>query len=383
MIQALRRVIALKSGAHEVLPSKSPDDLLLARVRGLIRESEVERECERRRLTAISFGFSEPITDFEARATLVCAGALGLLPEQLASVLPHRVQSLTTEDLAEPDLVASTPDAFILGLSEKDVAVEKLLPDLRDWMHLRPVPILTLYPSENPEIGARALALGANEAVENTASLEELELRIEGVLSRKRSRDALRKSDEQSYRLAATDPLTGLYNRRYAETYLADLSARYDQEPSEVCLIIVDLDHFKSVNDLNGHVAGDMVLCEVAQRLQANLRACDLVARYGGEEFLIVLPETSAEEAMVLSERLRLAIAGTPVRLKECSIEVTASIGVAAGHLHPEISEKCNGTFDAPDARGFGALLPMFEAADAALYRAKEAGRNRVEFNVA
>ena len=380
----LRRLLALRAGARDVLPSKAPDDLLLARVRGLIRESEAERECERRRLTAASFGFSEPRGDFSAQACVVCAGDLGALPDQLAALLPHQVVTLSAEDMAESDMSAPVPDAFVLGLSETCAYAERLLPDLRDRMHLRPAPILALYPEDRSDIAVRALALGASEVVEAKAGIEEIELRIKAALARKHVRDALRKSEEQSYRFAATDPLTGLYNRRYAETYMADLSARAGQTPSEMCLVLLDLDHFKAVNDVHGHVAGDRVLREVAHRLQANLRACDLVARYGGEEFLIVLPETSVEVAAILSEGLRLAIASVPIQLAEhCEITVTASIGVASGLLYPGLSDQRTGTFDVAEPSGFGALLPMFEAADAALYKAKEAGRNRVEISVA
>lgn len=380
----LRRLLALRAGARDVLPSKAPDDLLLARVRGLIRENEAERECERRRLTAVSFGFSEPRTEFGAQGCVLCAGDLGPLPDQLAALLPHRVMTLSDENMAEEDLSAPVPDAFILGLSDTCPYAEAMIPDLRDRMHLRPAPILAVYPEDRADMAVRALALGASEVVEAGAGIEEIELRIKAALARKHIRDALRKSEEQSYRFAATDPLTGLYNRRYAETYMADLSARAGQSSSDMCLVLVDLDHFKAVNDVHGHVSGDRVLREVAHRLQANLRACDLVARYGGEEFLIVLPETPVEEAAILSERLRLAIASVPIRLAENrEITVTASIGVASGLLYPGLSDQRTGTFDVAEPSGFGTLLPVFEAADAALYRAKEAGRNRVEISVA
>lgn len=381
---SLRRVLALKSGARDVLPTKSPDEFLLARVRGLIREFEAERECERRRLTAISFGFSEPTASFDAPASLFCLGGLGALADQLAAVLPDRVVTISREELSEAEANSAVADAFILGIEEQDSDIELLIPELLDRMHLSPAPILTIYPKDRPEIAVRALALGASEVIESDVCVEEMELRIKGALARKHIRDALRKSDEQSYRLAATDPLTGLYNRRYAETYIADLSARPKLGTSEVCFILVDLDHFKSVNDIHGHVAGDRVLREVAHRLQANLRACDLVSRYGGEEFLIVLPETAVEEAISLAERLRAAVAANPIHLGECQqIHVTASIGVATGIIPSGFPEQRNGTFDAVERIGFGPLLPMFEAADAALYRAKESGRNRVEISVA
>ncbi|MEM9426827.1 MAG: diguanylate cyclase [Pseudomonadota bacterium] len=380
----LRRLLVLRAGARDVLPSKTPDELLLARVRGLIREGEAEREAERRRVTAASFGFSEAAASFGSRARLVCIGELDALPGQLSAVTPHEAVHFPAGRILEEDALSMVPDAFLLHAGHGPDDLSTILPELRDQTHLAPVPIMVVYPEDRPELATHALALGASDIVADTAGLEEIELRIARMLARKASNDAMRRSDEQSYRLAATDPLTGLYNRRYAETYMSGLTERSNGRPIEFSLVLIDLDHFKAVNDVHGHAAGDSVLREVAVRLQDNLRACDLIARYGGEEFMVILPETSPEMAIGLAERLRHAVSNRSVKTSEdAEIVVTASIGVAMGRIDAGMAEQRTGTDDVPCMFDDSPFQSVFEAADAALYLAKTGGRNRVEVSAA
>jgi diguanylate cyclase (GGDEF)-like protein len=126
--------------------------------------------------------------------------------------------------------------------------------------------------------------------------------------------------------------------------------------------MMVDIDHFKSVNDKFGHPAGDSVLCEVSRRLKASTRGYDNVGRFGGEEFLVVAPGCDAASGLAQAERLREVVSSQPITVKDISINATVSVGVATSH---ELS-----------AQHMEALL---SAADEALYRAKEKGRNRVE----
>ncbi len=384
----LRRLLILRTGAREVLPRAVTDAFLRARLRGLIREGEAQRECERRRVTAASFGFAEAAVDFATEARIACVGNSGDLPEiarLLASMLSHRVDSLDVENALRDEANDSVPDAHVIVSGQTYRSVDRLLPELRDRNHAQHAPLLVLYPPGRPDIATRALALGASDVAADNASGEELSIRIEDMLKRKRERDALRRSDEQSYRLAATDPLTGLYNRRYAEAYLGDLMMRGEENHDGFALMIVDLDHFKSINDRHGHITGDHVLREVAHRLRDNVRACDLVARYGGEEFLVILPDTDHRQAAITAERLRQAVAKVRVRSdKGETVEVTASIGVATGTvpMQMQVAAARNGTFDLAEPRTPPALSRVFEAADAALYHAKDSGRNRVELSV-
>jgi diguanylate cyclase (GGDEF)-like protein len=155
-------------------------------------------------------------------------------------------------------------------------------------------------------------------------------------------------------RLAVTDGLTGLYNRRY----LTERMAEQDAEEGAVSLLVVDLDHFKRVNDTFGHVAGDTVLREAAARIASVCRATDVVARYGGEEFVVLLPDTGEQEARRLAERIRTKLRQAPVADSAGPIAITASVGVAT--------------------RAGADIHRLMESADRALYRAKEEGRDRV-----
>ena len=383
----LRRLAALRAGAREVLPTKVAEPLLLARLRGLIREGEAERECERRRIAAASFGLAEAPSGFESRATVVIIDPDRSLPKLdlvLGTTLVHRV-CLKKSAEALCDTPGDRADAYVVVSGSNTGTLDTLLPELRDRTHSRHAPVLAICPESRPDIATRALALGASDLATETACGEELAYRVDAMLTRKRQRDALRQSDENSYRLAATDPLTGLFNRRYAEAYLGDLMMRSRESLQEFALMLVDLDHFKCVNDRYGHAAGDAVLCEVSQRLRENLRACDLISRHGGEEFLVILPETRPEEAARTAERLRSAVSSTPVQLgKDRQVRVTASIGVAGGTASDQLQPVNSGPVtyrDMPET--YSALSLLLEAADSALYRAKEFGRNRVEFSAA
>jgi diguanylate cyclase (GGDEF)-like protein/PAS domain S-box-containing protein len=158
---------------------------------------------------------------------------------------------------------------------------------------------------------------------------------------------------------ALTDPLTGLHNRRGLEGRAEALHFRPGGVPVTQVWIMVDIDHFKRVNDTHGHEAGDEVLKAVAEALRSTARGADLVARFGGEEFVLVLPDTSAELAVRIAERLRLAIEALSTEVDGQVIRVTASFGVAQRA--------------AQDSQ-----LEVLERADAALYSSKKDGRNRV-----
>jgi diguanylate cyclase (GGDEF)-like protein len=161
--------------------------------------------------------------------------------------------------------------------------------------------------------------------------------------------------------VASTDGLTGLHNRRWLNDSFRRQLQRCERNGAPCSLIMLDIDHFKNINDRFGHLAGDRVLCTVAQILLNMLRPTDLVARFGGEEFALLLPETPPPGAWVIAERLRKAIAATPTPFEEGKLlpPVTVSLGLAG--MQPGQS-----------------LDSLLSTADGALYRAKSAGRNRI-----
>jgi two-component system cell cycle response regulator len=379
-----RRLSVLRAGARDVLSASSPDAFLLARVRGLIREGEAERECARRRMTAASFGFSDSAADFDSAARVLTVDSHGIPPalsSMLGAALGRVSGSISEDDALRDDVSAGGVAAYVVVSGPRTDVIDRLLPELRDRSHSRHCPVLVIHPADRPDIATHALDLGASDLAAETATGEEFNLRIEWMLARKRQRDLLRRSDEQSYRMAMTDPLTGLYNRRYADAYLGDLILHAGEAGRGFVVLLLDLDHFKEVNDRHGHASGDKVLSEVSFRLRDNLRACDLISRHGGEEFLVVLPDTTLAVAARTAERLRASVADAPVALGNgASVSVTASVGVAAGQVTGRMRVKRTGTFDVAEAETT-ALHRVMESADAALYRAKDFGRNRVEIS--
>lgn len=155
------------------------------------------------------------------------------------------------------------------------------------------------------------------------------------------------------------DGLTGIANRRYFESRLCDEFARWRRHGGELAMLLFDLDHFKKVNDEFGHVAGDAVLRETAQRVSAVVRQENTFGRFGGEEFALLLPATTLDDAMLVAEKVRLTIGSAPVEVDGVHVPVTASCGVAAARAenHDYVS--------------------LVNDADAALYTAKREGRNR------
>jgi diguanylate cyclase (GGDEF)-like protein/PAS domain S-box-containing protein len=164
---------------------------------------------------------------------------------------------------------------------------------------------------------------------------------------------------EQVQTLAVTDPLTNLHNRRYFFEVAHRELERARRYQSPLSLIMIDIDHFKEVNDTHGHLIGDMVLKLIAERLSAQLREIDVLCRYGGEEFVVLLPDTALDAAYQVAERLRQAIVKMPIQAGSNQVKVTTSLGVA--HMDAECHQ----------------IDDLIRYADKALYQAKSAGRNQ------
>lgn len=171
----------------------------------------------------------------------------------------------------------------------------------------------------------------------------------------------LHRQKELLKQLSRVDNLTGLYNRHYWETRVAELIATVKRNSQPLSLVLLDVDHFKSINDTHGHLTGDQVLQQIARLLRLNLRECELLGRYGGEEFALVLPNTDKDAAYATAERLRhlVQLARFDTDKGTAVLACTISLGVASYHA------------------GFQEYSDWFRAADSALYSAKEQGRNK------
>jgi len=253
-------------------------------------------------------------------------------------------------------------DLVIVSTGLADIDALRLCSSLRAHERIRQIPILLLAEEDETQKMAKGLDLGVNDYLIKPVDRNELLARVRTQIKRRRYQDRLRTNFEMSLALALTDALTGVYNRRYLVSHLQGLISRSVSTGKPIGLMMLDVDRFKSINDTHGHQAGDDVLREVAQRITHNVRNFRLVARYGGEEFVVVMPDTNAELALMVAERLRGKIAEAPFRLPSLGreIAVTISIGVSNGLAAGEPADR------------------LLKRADDALYAAKEEGRNRV-----
>ena len=204
---------------------------------------------------------------------------------------------------------------------------------------------------------------GADAYITKPFNLKELQARLRAGQRILDLQSELLAAQAQLEILATHDFLTGLWNRSAVLERLAQELARSQRERNPVGVILTDIDHFKRVNDTYGHARGDQVLQETAKRMTETIRPYDSVGRYGGEEFLIVVADCDIEKTFGLAERIRHAISAAPMAMTGGAIQVTHSFGVSASHPGEAVD-----------------LKDLIEAADRALYRAKQNGRNRVEW---
>jgi len=208
----------------------------------------------------------------------------------------------------------------------------------------------------------RGLESGADGYLTKPYDAEELRARLHVGGRILDLHDRLVAAREELRFRATHDELTGLRNRSTVLRALQRECARQSREGGSLSVILMDLDHFKQVNDTYGHLCGDAVMKETAQRISSCVRPYDTVGRYGGEEFLIVVPSSDALGAMAMAERIRLAIESAPMKTDEATVAMTASFGLIASSGHNPLSPQM-----------------LVRLADEAMYRAKSQGRNRCE----
>ena len=373
------RVAVLQSGADDVLTKPFDDHILQARIRSLLRARDARQELRMREGTRTALGFAEAQGGFVAPARLLLAGStqtldpdLALLNDSLANV---QVTSTPIAQLAGGPEDHGKADLFVLdfraGLSD-DTSLFRLLSELRSRSASRHAGILALLPKDARHAAAMALDLGASDIICADVEAEEIRHRCAVLLQAKQEADALRRTVETGLEAAITDPLTGLFNRRYAMPHLARLSDESRRNGRQFAIMVLDLDHFKDINDRFGHSAGDEILRQVAQRLQDNLRAVDLLARIGGEEFLVAIPNSDVVHARTAAERLCALVGTSPfyIGADRSEVRVTVSVGVSLSD-----GREAEDVID-----DLGALV---NAADVALYAAKTGGRNKVSLSAA
>jgi two-component system cell cycle response regulator len=362
------RVRGLEAGADDFLTKPVNDIALIARVRSLVRLKMVTDELRMRAVTSSEIGVTD--NAFEAAQDAGLDARILVVDERRSSI--DRIEGamagqhmVDVEENPQEALLRAAEgnyDLLMLSLDFKNFDGLRLVGQIRSLERTRHVPILLVTdPGEDARL-LRGLDLGANDYVLRAADKNEIIARVRSQVRRKRYAERLRDNVQYSMEMALTDPLTGLFNRRYMETHVGTLVERSAARGKALSLLILDIDYFKSINDSFGHDAGDDVLREFAERLKASIRGIDLACRYGGEEFVVVMPDTDLGVATIVAERIRRRIAGEPFPIERGarSVEVTISVGIAA-RTGPQDNAS-----------------QMLKRADEALYRAKKDGRNRV-----
>jgi two-component system cell cycle response regulator len=369
--QVSDRLRGLEAGADDFLTKPIDEIALLARVRSLSRLKLAVDELRARASTSAALGIQTTppqrldggtggkilLVDDRAPSRERVVAALGASHE--VDVEGDPLEALPRAGENDYELVIVS-----LGLARFDGL--RLCSQLRALERTRHTPLLMLADAEDRQRILRGLDLGVNDYLIRPIDRNELIARVRTQIRLKRYADELRSNVQAAMELAVVDPLTGLHNRRYLESHLLALLEQAARTGRPLSAMILDIDHFKRVNDSFGHDCGDEVLKTFSARVKRAVRGADLMCRFGGEEFVVIMPDTKLAVARLVGERIREAVASAPFPIEQGAraIPVTVSIGVAG-----------SGPGDTPDA--------LFKRADRALYLSKNSGRNRVTASAA
>jgi two-component system cell cycle response regulator len=362
------RVKGLEAGADDFLTKPVDDLALITRVKNLARLKLLTDEMLMRASTEEQMGFTAAM-----EAKLEEAGRDGriMLVDDRERSAERIVRALEEEQFVEREAdpacaLLHVPDGnfdlMIVSLDLENADGLRLCSQVRSLDRTRHLPIMLIVePGEEARL-LKGLDMGVNDYIVRPVDPNELLARVRTQIKRKRYADHLRTRLEETVEMAVLDPLTALHNRRYMTSHLKTLFEESAQRGKPLSVLVLDIDHFKAINDGHGHDAGDAVLREFAARLRRNIRGIDLACRLGGEEFVVVMPDTDLRKAYLVGERLRQCIATALFCTNERigGLQVTASVGVAALEF-PD---------DTPEL--------ILKRADQALYCAKRDGRNRV-----
>ncbi len=366
------KVRGLEAGADDFLSKPIDDTALMARVRSLVRLKMSTDEWRIRENTASQLGvvddaliaMKQPsdkaeILIIEDKDYELTKMQDALRPDQ------HHVTSADTGARAMELIGKNNYDMVVVSLDLENEDGLRLCSHLKSNDATRALPLLMVSDPAGMKRVVHGLEIGAHDYILRPVEKSEMLARTRTQIRRKRFQERLRASFEVSLSMALTDSLTSLYNRRYLEVHLDKMLKSNRESKKALAIMILDIDHFKPVNDTHGHKAGDEALKIFAQRLMDDLRSFDLVARLGGEEFVAVLPDVSKRRTYMIAERLRRAIADTAfdLGLESGPLIITTSIGGAIIGFEQEHT-----------------VQEILERADKQLYIAKESGRNCVVF---
>lgn len=363
------RVRGLEVGADDFLTKPLNDVALFARVRSLVRLKMMTDELRVRQEASSRFdsiGSGEPDEEEAiSNANILLAESNDLTASKIINFLTeldHNVDhSRQSREVIEFGQEKSY-DLFIVALDLGGEDGLRLCSQLRAHEETRHVPILLVLEEENLSQLAKGLDIGVTDYLVKPIDPNELRARCKTQIKRRRYHDRLTDMLKKSVAMAYTDPLTGVFNRRYMNAHLDRAIMEIAETAKPVSTLMFDIDHFKNVNDTYGHASGDEVLKVLAKRVTDAVRDFDMLARYGGEEFVVIMPSASSEQAFTVAERLRSRVGDKPIEVPGSAepLTITISVGVATTSDPMEMADS------------------LLARADTALYDAKSMGRNCV-----
>jgi len=365
------RLKGLDAGADDFLTKPINDMALFARVKSLIRIKQLLDEVRLRDMTSSEMGIegekSSFISDVSGASTLLVDDDTVQGKQVIAKLSEvYKTEWVQESDQALAKAISGDFDVILISTLLSDADGLRLASQIKSQEEIRNVPLLVLVDEDDTRVMFKALEMGINDYLTVPVDKNEMMARVRSQIRRKKYQEALKSTYQKSISMAITDALTGLYNRHYLNTHLGNMVKQSLKNGKHLALMIMDMDHFKAVNDGYGHDVGDMVLKQLASMIVNASRSAELAARFGGEEFVILMPETDPASALGAANRIREIIETTPFKINDTdTIQKTVSLGVASLH---------------PDGDSAESLL---KRADEALYEAKNNGRNQVRVGAA
>lgn len=362
------RLRGLEVGADDFLTKPFNDIVFFARTKSLIRIKMLLDELRLRDQTSAQIGGSDMTQNM---FTANVSGSKVLLVddnkkqlEEVGSKLSelYQVDVAHDADLAFEKVKQIDYDVILISTEMTDAEGLRLASLFKSREETRHVPLIIMVNESRTQTMLKGLELGINDYLLLPVDTNEMMARVKTQIRRKKYQDALRSSYEKTVSRSITDALTHLYNRHFMDMHLENLVQQSQKHGKPFSLMLVDVDHFKPINDTYGHDVGDQVLQSLSKVVIKCIRTADMAARFGGEEFVILLPETDLLSATVVTDRIRKMVEITPFKVEHGigNLNLTVSIGAAQLRKGESASQ-------------------LLKRADEALYKAKSSGRNQVQ----
>lgn len=361
------RVRGLEAGADDFLTKPINDYALMTRLKSLVRLKTMDDELRLRDQTSKELGLviedSSVSVSVEGSSILVIDDdkiQYSKISNKLATKQINTIRKDNVDTLVDN---SDTTDYCAIIISTQLFSDDglRLCAEIKSQPRLKYIPILILVDENDQDILSKGLELGVNDYIITPIDENELMARCITQIKRKKYQDKLKNNYLSTLQQSVRDSLTNLYNRRYLESHAQNLIDSSKSEPATIALLMIDVDHFKLVNDNYGHQSGDAVLVEIARRLNAIIRITDLCVRFGGEEFIVLLTFINPSIAQSIAERIKTSIESEQFEIAVNPLKIICTVSIGLSML-----KETDKIFD------------LIERADKNLYKAKESGRNRI-----